>query len=164
MPRTGKGGSRSGAPGKSYTNRTDLNTNKALPTTTVPNQPYGVAQQQQAAQAAIPMAGGPPIAAATSAPSSQPAPPPSIMPGDLTSLGAPSARPGEPVTAGMPTGPGPGPEALQQPDFDAQDLAALRNYLPALESLANLPNASVQTRNFVRRIRGAMPIEQQGAQ
>lgn len=30
-------------------------------------------------------------------------------------LGAPSARPSEPVTAGLPTGPGPGPQALAQP-------------------------------------------------
>lgn len=34
------------------------------------------------------------------------------MPGSLGALNAPSQRPNEPLTAGLNTGPGPGPEAL----------------------------------------------------
>jgi hypothetical protein len=74
-------------------NRTDL------PRTTAPGQPYGVAGAQQAAMAAVPM-GAPPTSQA-------PAPPPP------TPLGAPTERPNEPITAGMPFGAGPGPEMLR---------------------------------------------------
>lgn len=37
------------------------------------------------------------------------------LPGSLTPLDAPTARPGEPLTAGIPLGPGPGPEVLTNP-------------------------------------------------
>lgn len=76
----GPGGARTGAPGTSYGNRSDLNAG-TQPIRAVPNQPYGVAGQQQAAQQAVP----------------------------LPDFGAPTARPNEPITHGMPTGPGPGP-------------------------------------------------------
>jgi hypothetical protein len=58
---------------------------------TVPGQPYGVAAEQKRAMGVVPMASG------------RQAPP---------RLDAPSARPSEPVQAGLPSGPGPGPEAL----------------------------------------------------
>jgi len=69
-------------------------------------------------------------------------------------LNQPTARPDEPITAGLSTGPGPGPEILGPSD---PDLATLRAYLPMLELAANQPGASVSTRNLVRRLRGAMP-------
>jgi hypothetical protein len=43
-----------------------------------------------------------------------PAPPPGGV------LNQPTARPNEPVTAGLPIGPGPGPEALQMPSRQQQ--------------------------------------------
>lgn len=61
---------------------------------TVPGQPYGVAAEQKRSMEAVPM--GPPP---------RPVQPP-------PRLNAPSARPNEPVQAGLPSGPGPGPEAL----------------------------------------------------
>lgn len=94
MPR---GGKRSGTPGKGYSNRTDLaQVPKGLP--------YGERQaREQALQAQpLPRQGGAP-----------PAPP--RRPGALAEavpLDAPTQRPGEPVTAGVPMGPGAGPEAL----------------------------------------------------
>ena len=105
MPRSNRGGARTGTPGTAYANRTDLN----VPKTTVPGQEYGKATQQRAAQDAIPMAQSP-IAAA---PSPQPAPSrvPGVSPGSLSFLD-PTARPEEPIQAGLPSGPGPGPEAL----------------------------------------------------
>lgn len=38
--------------------------------------------------------------------------PPAPLPGQVTGLDVPSTRPGEPVTAGLAVGAGPGPEAL----------------------------------------------------
>jgi len=55
MPRTGRGGKVSGAAGKAYANRSDLNVSKNLPIETAPNQTYGLATEQQAAQRAMPL-------------------------------------------------------------------------------------------------------------
>ena len=82
------GGPREGQPGKSYPNRTDLN---KQPVTAAPGQQYGQRAQQEAAQQAVPL--------------------PQVRPGALP-LSAPTRRPDEPVTAGLPFGPGPGPEIL----------------------------------------------------
>jgi len=110
MPRKGRGGARQGTPGTAYGQRTDLN----QPISTVPNQEYGMAKQQADAQRAVPMAASP-VAAAPA----QPAPAstggaPLPRPGELPHL-EPTNRPEEPVTAGLPFGPGPdsvGPENL----------------------------------------------------
>jgi len=105
MPRKGRGGERQGTQGKSYSNRTDLN----MPISTVPNQEYGMATAQREAQRAVPMASSPSVApqAARPIPSRAPAP----APGSLPYI-APTQRPNEPVTAGLPFGPGSGPEAM----------------------------------------------------
>lgn len=78
------GGPRVGAPGVSYPNRTDLNTQ---PVRTATGQPYGQAGQQRAAQQAAPLPQAP----------------------DFGDMLAPSARPEEPATAGAALGAGPGP-------------------------------------------------------
>lgn len=112
MPR---GGRRTGAPGTAYSNRTDLN--PAVPIKAAPGQQYGAAKAQIEAQRAVPIArpatdvvtpmrtGGPEASSPASGP-------PVPLPGQLMPLDAPSQRPGEPVTAGLPVGPGAGPEAL----------------------------------------------------
>lgn len=99
MPR---GGRRSGKPGATYTNRSDLN---AQPVRTAPGQTYGLATQQANAQRALPLPASPPVQA-----SPAPAAPP-IAP-EPGMLHAPTTRPNEPVTAGLPIGAGPGTEAL----------------------------------------------------
>lgn len=96
MPR---GGRRSGTPGKAYPNRSDL----AQPVRTATRQPYGAAKQQADAQRAIPLPQSAPPPSATPAPTAPPPPEPGL-------LGSPSARPNEPLTAGMPIGVGPGPD------------------------------------------------------
>lgn len=99
MPR-GRGGARQGTPGKAYGNRSDLN----MPISTVPNQEYGKAAMQREAQQAVPM-GQSPVAAAPAqqqAPAGNPLPRPGSMP-----FLEPTNRPNEPVTAGLPFGPGP---------------------------------------------------------
>lgn len=132
-----RGGARSGRPGASYSNRSDLQNAPRLAPTAAKDQPYGEAGAQLASQTQMPL--GPP-------------PPP---------INAPTSRPSEPVTAGLSLGPGPGPEAIPSlaPTSNAPDpdLINLIPYLPGLELLTTLPTASSATRNFVRRLRGAIP-------
>ena len=71
-----------GAQGATYSNRTDLN---AQPVRAASGQPYGQRGKQEASQRAVPLPGE----------------------RDLpTPLSAPSSRPGEPIKAGAPFGPG----------------------------------------------------------
>lgn len=142
MPR---GGKRQGAPGKAYSNRTDLSLNQAPSSTG-----YGDRAAQEQRMAAVPIT--PPAGPPQVAP--QAAPQPLQAPG---AFDRPSDRPMEPVTSGLATGPGAGPEALGLPDGSDPDLAAMAPYLPMLERLASLPNATVATRNLVRRLRGGQP-------
>jgi hypothetical protein len=73
----------------------------------------------------------------------------------VTPLYAPSERPDEPITTGIPMGPGAGPEVLginNSIDTD-EDRARMVSYLPALEVLAASPDSSQAFRNYVRQIR-----------
>jgi len=84
MPR---GGKRQGTQGKGYSNRTDLAVDYA--------------------------AGGSPATGGMQAPAAQRQFIPPVVGADqVPSLLDPSARPDEPVTAGLKSGPGPGPEAM----------------------------------------------------
>lgn len=112
MPR---GGRRTGTPGKAYSNRSDLNGPKAVPMMAATGQQYGARKAQIDAQRAIPVAAppGPALAPPTGgAPAPGPTLPAGPGPGQVVPLDAPSMRPDEPVTAGLPVGPGAGPEAL----------------------------------------------------
>lgn len=103
------------------------------------------------------MAGAPSVAApAGGAPQ-----PGGGAPVELGAFNRPTDRPGEPLTTGIASGPGAGPEALAHTNRPDPDLEALRPYLPTLELLASQPNASPTARAFVRRVRGAMPPPQQ---
>lgn len=142
MPR---GGARRGKGGVAYANRTDLNAGPRIPAgpSTQPvrvatGQAYGAAGQQRAAQQAIPL----PQAPASGAPMPQGS---GVMPGDLGPITAPSTRPGEPLTHGLPTGPGGGPEVLAPPD-PLVKAAAVLNGLgnsadPASKALRDKVNA-----------------------
>lgn len=104
MPRAGRrsrgsGGARTGTPGTSYANRTDLNQPVRVPT----GLPYGERQARVQALKAAPIPQQAPVNAA---------PPPAGPPPQVTPLSAPTQRPNEPVTAGAPIGPGPGTEAI----------------------------------------------------
>lgn len=68
-------------------------------------------------------------------------------------LDAPSERDFEPVTAGLPVGPGAGPEALGL-GFEPER-QRLADFLPTLELVASQPGASSALRQLVRTIRGA---------
>ena len=123
MPRTRQGGARGGTPGTPYPNRQDLASQPSLPARVATGQTYGKAQSQLQAQRAVPMAPprlalAPPGAAnGAQVPASGPGAVPGIsgpMPGAAGPLHRPTERPSEPVTAGAPVGPGPGPEAVPQ--------------------------------------------------
>lgn len=139
MPR---GGPRSGKPGGSYSNRSDLQTGPRLVPAAPQGQPYGQAGQQLASQSIIPLA-----------PPAPPAPP--------TPLSAPTSRPDEPIQSGLSLGPGAGPDSIPAlaPESPDPDVLTFAPYIDGLEQLVNLPNASSATRNLVRRLRSAIPPE-----
>lgn len=118
MPR---GGARQGAPGKAYSNRTDLLMQRAGQSGTNTAAAAGVRAPALPPQ---PMAG----------PGGQPMP--QITPDQVAALDAPTARPNEPVTHGLATGPGGGPEALGAvplpPSVTSLQSAYLANPTPEL--------------------------------
>jgi hypothetical protein len=124
-----RGGRRQGQPGKGYSNRTDLLTNRA------PTAPPNLAPPQA----------GTPQSVAPTQTAAQPAVPPQL------NTFAPTAYPHLPVTHGLPSGPGAGPEVLQrpfQPDPLVQAQALLSSLpavhqTPALRALASAVSASV---------------------
>jgi hypothetical protein len=113
-----RGGKRAGAPGRSYSNRTDLNATRSLPAQVGPSQQYGQGAAQMRAQQAVPMA-APPRPAPTAGV-------PQVAPTAPTPLDAATARPNEPVTAGAALGAGPGLEAIAAHGLGGDDLDELR--------------------------------------
>lgn len=96
-------------PGK-YSKRTDGGPAQVM--SAAPGQAYGAEKQQMNDQRVAPMGAQTPMPPAAQAAAPQG---PSSPPYQGGAFNAPSARPGEPVTAGAATGPGPGPEALSIP-------------------------------------------------
>ena len=94
-----------------YANRTDLQGAPKVPLSAAPGQEYGQQAAQIAAQRAVPIAQPPNAAQIQPAPASPPAPA-GPTPGQITGLADPTERPSEPVQAGLPIGPGPGPEVF----------------------------------------------------
>lgn len=109
-------------PGK-LSRRTDGGPAQKLMTPT--GMPYGETGQLEQAERSAPMAQSPSVP--TAPVGGPPAGP------DLAGLGDPTARPGEPVTAGSPVGPGPGPEALARPFGSTSE-----TYGPLTNLLSNL--------------------------
>ena len=124
MPRS-RGGKRQGTPGVGYSNRTDLTSNYDLSKNTA-------ATGGEQPQAQRPMVAGP-------------------LPDELPSLDTPTARPGEPVTAGLPIGAGPGPER----DNRMAETANLKKYLPMIEPYISRPDTPDSVRLLFRYIRGS---------
>lgn len=74
----------------------------------------------------------------------------------VTPLGAMTQRPNEPITTGIPLGPGAGPEALGKQNAMQQrlaDMQALADYLPLFEQYANTSDASNTMKSFVKYLR-----------
>lgn len=80
-----------------------------------------------------------------------------VGPADLSGVvpfGAPTSRPGEPITAGADAGPGPGAGVLGLGLDNDPGVQYVRSLLPVLELVASQPHASSDLRQFVRRMRG----------
>lgn len=141
MPRRGRGGRRTGTPGKAYGQRTDLHGGRQMQFV---GQQYGARARQVAEQQAVPATAPPPPATAPPAgpaPSGPGAPPvanpaPGPDPGTLGDLFGPTARPDEPLTAGMPFGPGPGPRVQTPYDPDLDQLRKIYQAYPSNALLA----------------------------
>lgn len=152
-----------------YSNRTDL---QSTPRTLTPrDQGYGARKKFESAastpEARSAMGGG-------GAGAGQPSPGGDLFAAALArlqqggmggvgagSLSAPTTRPGEPPTAGLPTGPGAGPEVV--PDLlsrgPSPDVRLWQPYMPMLELLASRPDSSSELRQFYRRLRAQMPVD-----
>lgn len=125
MPR---GGPRKGTPGKAYSNRTDMAQNYA------PDTQNTAATAGQ--PAAVPQQMGP-------------------SPDDSPMMSDPTARPDEPVTAGLDMGPGPGREALTGFDPRTQETAVIAaKWGPVLDHLSNKPDTPDSVRVMTRYLRG----------
>lgn len=103
---------------------------------------YGERQEMESLQAGAPMR-----ATQSSAQAAQAMPMP-LDTSSLVPLDAPTARPDEPVVAGMDQF-----TATPPSELDDQTRERLRTYLPNLLWLASRPQASEQTRQFVRQLR-----------
>jgi hypothetical protein len=115
------------------------------PVRDLPNPAYGEQQTFRDTQAAAPMA-----------PEASPLPVSPVDLSGITSLNAPSTRPGEPITAGADSGPGPGPAALGLGIDADPGVQTLRAYLPALEMMAESPQAARGFRAWVRHLRAVL--------
>jgi len=71
-----------------------------------------------------------------------------------TSLYAPSSRPNEPVTSGIPMGEGPGSEILGFSNARQSDADIIAKYMPALDAMASAPDSPQSFRIFVRNLQG----------
>ena len=130
MPR-GRGGARQGTPGKGYSNRTDLGMN------------YGAGTAGNG--------GLPPVAQAAPPQPQQPTGPPSLAayPEDSPGLLDPTARPDEPITDGLPIGPGRG-DVTSMRSQSGKEIGMFKPWLPMLQQRANSGTASP---TFVRLVR-----------
>lgn len=130
MPR---GGSRQGTPGRGYANRTDMGMNPNMSQNTAGTGGMAAPAPQQQPQ----QAGPPPI---------------TRRPEDTPMLTDPTMRPTEPLTAGMATGPGPGPEALSL-DPRVTDTVKMKKWLPILKPIIDDPETPESVKLLYRYIR-----------
>lgn len=99
-------------------------------------------EQQQAA----------PLANTSEASTSGPTPMPGAMLPEITPLTAETQFPNQPITDGMPVGPGAGPEVLNLPPIESSDMnnQLLAQYLPVMQVWAEYPGTSQDTKDYVR--------------
>ena len=72
-----------------------------------------------------------------------------------TPLFAPTERPDEPITAGAPFGPGPGPAEVAQTSQPSTNLDVVIKYLPAMSQVAMYDGAPERFRALVRYLQGS---------
>ncbi len=117
----------------------------------VPAREYGDGKDLMELQTSAPLSATQSTASApVMAPSALPSPSSPGQSSQVTELFAPTERPSEPVTAGMPFGPGPGPSSTDPKGRYAQ----IVEYLPMLEEAASWPDAPANFRALVRFLQG----------
>lgn len=129
-----RGGRRAGVAGTPYPNRADLRTVTRAPAVAPTGLPYGEHQNLVQSQKVVPV-GRPAVPPASPSPTPGT---PGPQPGTLPWI-APTARPNEPVTAGIDRGPGPGSEALVGPG--AAPAQTLSNLLSTMAASPNAPDS-----------------------
>jgi len=131
-------------PGK-MSRRTD-----GQPIASLPDAAYGEQKTFREIQSGAPMGGGSPGQPGAG----NPLPISPVDSAGVTPLDAGSQFPGEPVTAGADAGPGVSSGVLRRPPDDPA-MKYSKALLPALELAANMPFASVEFRQMVRRLRAS---------
>ena len=76
-------------------------------------------------------------------------------PDQIPNLSDPTSRPDEPVTDGLPSGEGRGPEAMTGLDPRPMETQALRKWLPLLDPIMNQPDAPESVKVLIRYIRSS---------
>lgn len=91
------------------------------------------------------------------APQAGSAVPASDLRDQVVPMGAPAQNPDQPVTDGAALGAGmdPGGAGIET-NPNSQDMAALKDILPALEYIANGPTGSPSARAYIRSLKGGM--------
>lgn len=115
--------------------RTDGGPSDTQPIRSLPDPAYGEGQEFRALQQAAPL--------------------PLVPEQGVSPVGLfdPTARPDEPVTAGIASGPGDGPESVGSPmDVARTDAKTLAAYLPDLIEMTKDPDAPQGFIKFVRRV------------
>lgn len=77
-------------------------------------------------------------------------------------LTSPTGAPQEPITAGLPMGAGPGPDALVPSPNELNTrltAAELKYAYPLIMKLASLPNATTETKILAQRLRANLPVQ-----
>lgn len=133
MPR---GGKRRGTPGKGYANRIDMGMDY---------------MSQEQAGMNTPASGGvkPPSRRSMEEMML------SVYPEDIPNLTDPTQRPNEPITDGLATGPGRGPDALVNRDPRNMETSMLKKWLPLLDPIVDDPETPDSVRALVRYIRAS---------
>jgi len=115
----------------------------------VPAAYYGERQEMRDIQGGATMAQGSMPSGSPVMPSNGTTPPPAPLT-PPTPLTAPTEYPDEPITAGAPLGPGPGPTQVD-PNADAKRLL---KYLPAIMQQAESPDSGQQIKMLAQYLRG----------
>jgi hypothetical protein len=118
--------------------------------------PYGENMEFEAIQSSAPMSASPSAASPRARQRSAGAAGRQAAGMGATPLFAPTQRPDEPVTAGAPFGPGPGPMATQRENMrqiGIRDAQSIVESLPALEQAANSEFGTDSFRQFVQYVK-----------
>jgi hypothetical protein len=127
-------------------NRSDMSELPGTPGTPLPGNP-----------SSVPFGGAGPVRRALSQ-----IPLESTNPTGFGGIMEPSSNPQEPITSGLASGAGPGPEAVVPGQDRLSNMLAseeVRYAYPVLMRLATLPNATTQTKILAQRLRGQLGVK-----